>query len=781
MTDHAHRPSPAAAFTRRGFLLTSTAVAGGTLIPAWTAGAAAVAGPAAAALDTIIFGNTASESAHSLSQTFSSSAAGLIGQPARRLLPKNPAEVWGGTLSMRMAVDPALPVYVTVKLDGSEYAATAPGRLMLFCEGEQIGHYHLGAVDPLDIPGGYPRISGRFLYHTVPLPISLTQGKSSVVVQIRSMGRIYGGGTTAESYYYPLDQPTRAVYRLYTHTAPFLTLGSTDPQGPASLVRNAPARTSPGAEVLDALKTTLNSRLTSWMAGSSTDATRNLVLAIAYNTSWTSAYRNASAVTSVVAGLDALVAAHQADSTLVTGDWMGYGRAGRAITLLAAQLAPHLDQNLGSTTRRAAYATLMNAGREYWRQNRRSYTNQSMIVDLGIYYANQALTTLGSSLAWPESRALRYPREAIGLEPWRGPDRADGTSTLPLGSAHYVVTAAGLGKELGYVGNYGDEILGWAAEILAACGTAAVRDQFVKIAKARAPFRYPIRDDGGYRGMVHETVTGWRDNDYPGKTTYGGNSTATCSALLAAAVNDAALTGYAQQMLADGQFWRDVSAMRGNSRTDITLTLLAVPGQYATITGRAATGVVLPMTDGRPDFVFADVDNGVVAVKRGDERLYASLYWRARYAVNSFARIHLVTPVWERSATVRQNVRFTDSGQRYTVPNRVNFEFGNGGIAPPGGALTQGFAGEVLPVAKVPAGVTQPSVGTEHPFAGLGNFYHCEYGRYVIAMNATSGTTYQFTGPAGYTTATDLVTGATVSLTAAVSVGPRQTRVLLLP
>ena len=65
------------------------------------------------------------------------------------------------------------------------------------------------------------------------------------------------------------------------------------------------------------------------------------------------------------------------------------------------------------------------------------------------------------------------------------------------------------------------------------------------------------------------------------------------------------------------------------------------------------------MTPGQPDFVFSDEEDGVVAVKNGDEIFYASLYWRARNAVNFLARVHFTTPTMDRIAVVREDAQFT--------------------------------------------------------------------------------------------------------------------------
>lgn len=172
---------------RRTFLELSAATAGAPALPDLFIGSTpAHAASASPPIDTVVFGDVSSESGHSFSAIRSVVVTGLLGQSARRLQPSDPVDVWGGNLSVRMTVDSANPTYVTVKLDGTEYNQAVHGRLQLFCEGEQVGYYFLGAVDPLDIAGPKPRARNRFVYHTLPLPTSLTNGKSSYT---RGFGR----------------------------------------------------------------------------------------------------------------------------------------------------------------------------------------------------------------------------------------------------------------------------------------------------------------------------------------------------------------------------------------------------------------------------------------------------------------------------------------------------------------------------------------------------------------------------------------------------------------
>ena len=191
------------------------------------------------------------------------------------------------------------------------------------------------------------------------------------------------------------------------------------------------------------------------------------------------------------------------------------------------------------------------------------------------------------------------------------------------------------------------------------------------------------------------------------------------------------------------------------------------------------------MSPGRPDFVFSDEDNGLVAVKHGDEILYASLYWRARWGVNRLARVHHITADGiERSATVWQDVKYVPDGRAHTEPDWVNFEFAvgdlnipDGGFPPPGDTLHQAWAGQVLPLAKAPDAVPDAPLGTETPFAGRASFYRCEYGPYLIAMNTTENRGYTLTTK-GFGASVNLVNGAKVGGNAELYVKPGTTVVL---
>ena len=743
--------------------------------------------------DTLTFGDPASEQHHGLTGDDSRIAMGGLGEPARVLLPRTPPSWEGGTVSFTMKVNPVKANYFTVRLWGSE---ASQNRLILFCEGRQIGYRHIGDVDLLDFgndSGALP-YNGRFFYKTSPLPQAMTQGKNELHFQIRCIGRIWGYGTTFEQYQKTMTEPTRGLYRVYTHTDGFFAPPTSEKQGTVPV--KMPTRAMPGPEVLDQLKARESHEIAALLTGDRPPGQMQMqFLARAYGVKWTPAYQNPQVITQVLHGLDAVFAAYRQDPKLAQADpatpnpeWFGLGPSGDVVRLLAKPLKPALGTEIedgagGRITRRAAFSEMLTASRDWHRRNRRQYTNQSMINDLyGIYLSNRGVAVVDPAKALPEAQMRRYLYESIGLTPWLGSETDQGPAK-PLGDNYLQLTAQGLTKELGFVGYYG-EVLDWVTLIYDATrpapgqpGDPKIKAQLEKIAHARAPFRYPAPDADGHLAMRAETIVGWRDDHYPGDVTYAERPSWDASTLyVAAATLDPALVGAAQQMIADNQFFGSLRDQMKETGFRATVGLLDTPDQYELLKAQPASVHRLPMTPGRPDFVWADEEDGVVALKHGDDILYVSLYWRARNAINHLARVHHITPRFDRIATVYQNEQFEPSGLTFTRQDEVNAPYLPWLPRYPGD-LHSAMAGEELPIAKMPAGMAFKP-GDESPYAGRAEFYRLRYGPYLIGMNTTAEKTFELSAPAGRTRARELVSGKAVKWNKPIKVGPLSTIVL---
>jgi hypothetical protein len=267
---------------------------------------------------------------------------------------------------------------------------------------------------------------------------------------------------------------------------------------------------------------------------------------------------------------------------------------------------------------------------------------------------------------------------------------------------------------------------------------------------------------------------------YPGDITYGQRPSRDASALQSAHNTlDPNLIGYAQQMIEDNQFFGSIEEVSKEKTFRATAGLLDMPDDYDAVKAQQPVSKRLPMTPGQPDFVFTDEEDGVVALKNGDEILYVSLYWRARNAINFLGRVHYITPHMERVSIVREEIEFEPSGMEYTRPDFTNFGFANGGPKYPG-EFHSAHAGEKLPIPKIPTGV-KFTPGQESVYAGKGNYYKLRYGPYLIGMNMTKDKTFELKVPEGAKSVRELVSKrSNVAAGSTEKVAPRSTVVFYL-
>ena len=240
----------------------------------------------AAPLDTLSFGVGASEKAHGLVATLSEVKAGGLGESSRLLLPGGDPAWQGGVLKFTVKVDPGRQNYFTLRLWGGD---VSPNKMTLQVAGKQVGYRHLGDIELLDIGTDAPAYPGRFSYRTCPLPLALTKGKESIECEIRASGPISGYAREFEDYQKPMTEPSRGLYRVYTHTEECFEPPATEKQGSAP--QDAPLRTAPGPEVMEALKARVNGQIEGLLRDPKRPASQMqaLFLAKAYHTKWTKA------------------------------------------------------------------------------------------------------------------------------------------------------------------------------------------------------------------------------------------------------------------------------------------------------------------------------------------------------------------------------------------------------------------------------------------------------------------------------------------------------------
>jgi hypothetical protein len=303
-------------------------------------------------------------------------------------------------------------------------------------------------------------------------------------------------GTTFEAYQKDLTQPTRGIYRAYTHIALRFVPDASEKQGEMPAART---RSTPGKEVIseseDIVKESPDQAagLREDESAGPEGALRGAIIArrgLQYARGRLPT-RNPKAIDQIVRDGDAMAEdfANAPKDNEASSSWPGAGPLGRAIMQTWPAIGNQLDVQVkvGSTEipRRKAWANTLQESVDYWRTHRRAYTNQSMIVDTNIYTANRALQLIDPGRAIPEARALHYLYQATGIEPWLGSDLPGGGSEKPYGEHYYLVSRKGLSRELGYVGTYGETILSFTRDMVVLTGDEKLREQLRKIQKAR--------------------------------------------------------------------------------------------------------------------------------------------------------------------------------------------------------------------------------------------------------------------------------------------------------
>ncbi|MEI6075852.1 MAG: hypothetical protein WCS94_09780 [Verrucomicrobiota bacterium] len=775
---------------------------------------AVISVPAQSYLDTVIFGKPTSETSHSFVGPVSfviTNSSVSPAQTARRGSTNNPATVNGGTLTFKLTVDPVWRNYFTVKLWGSDDVGSVVGqdndmgRLHLYVAASnfvasantnyQIGYRHEGDYICLNAAAYKPPLPGRFFYSTTILPLWMTQGRTNLTLTIQPCGRIYdlgSGGPPSGNYQFNMVTNSRAIYQAYTHIEPALNpVGETQGSMPTLTTRPATgsanvATLSPGGSYYNGISNYLSGRMSANITSLSVNDFFQLGKAYSIS-NFPVTYTNPALVTKFIAGVDYYASNYYANPSVVNGWGGSYGPIGWGIHLLSPQLQASLDvtNNFGvggNVSRRKAWGDMLLASREYGRFNRNNLSNQGLISGSYIYMANRALLDLTNASAFSEDEGQRYLREAIGIAPWLGSDLSGGGSSLAHGTNYLQVTPKGLTREWGYVGVSYGEMQAYAADFYTWTTNPVFLAQCIKMTKARANFRRPSVDISGvsnYRCMEGIGLLSWRsaiesDSEFANEICYGDRSGWNFGLRCAGVTGDTNLIGYAKQMLADNQYFNSLGGASTIGNQGDSRDALDVFNDYKKVATAPDSGVRLPMTDGQPDFAWADEENGIIALKHGNERLWLETYYQAKNGtgVNGVGRFHYSTNNFDRYGMLEVSPQINFSGTFYVRPNimdkpEVNF------YVPPDAPL-QAYQGERLPVAA-----NDPLATVDGPFRGKALFWSARYGNFLIGINRSQSRTYQLQTPSDFISATNLITGQ--NLSGAVYVAPQSTVILYLP
>lgn len=759
--------------------------------------------PNSSIVDRIDFGNAKSESEHQLKADQSEIFIGDMEQSARVLLPPKNEHWEGGSLKFVLKVDPTNQNYTTIRLWGSDINSN---RLALWCDDRIIGYRHLGDVENIDLGTAEAPLPGRFYFRTEPLPLSLTQGKNELTLELRATGPLSTYSNKFDNYQKPMKVASRGIYSLISSTNPYYSPSPTESLGSVPVRSKSPSSFSEGGransdrdtELLAQVRSRINRECKNLLNKKTPlDQMQMHFLARAYSIAWTDAYQNPAVPELIALGCDEWWREWKrnpdsihVDPVTPNKEWFGLGLAADAFWLTQSDLKIELKKNLlntpihpgASTSRLTAWLDMFVASRDWLCEHRRQYTNQSMIIDMNIRRLDRAIQAIAPEQVLKQNQSLHYIYQSIGLEPWTGKETPTGPS-MPMGDQFYQLTSKGLTRELGYVGSYG-EVIDWVGLIYDATKTSPttedgdpkVKAQLAKICNARSLFRYPTLNTDGVSVMRLESMVGWRDDRFPGVITYAQKATWDAGMLDATTrLKDSRLIGFSQRAISEGHFAESLSNQLNERSLRVTAGLLNTPNEYDWVVKQPPSKANLPMSQESPDFAWADEEDGVVAIKKGNEYLYVSLYWRARFGINHWARFHHITPNTHRIATVKTDVEFEPSGLTWMRPQDwSNFGFANGGVRYPGNPKSA-FGGEELPIAKIPQGIGFKP-GQENLYAGKAEFYQAQFGPWFIVMNCSPSKSFPVQRPANATERSrEWITGKVVDLTTPLNIAPLTT------
>ena len=742
-------------------------------------------------LDQILFGNASSELAHGLTSfdmTKSETYVGFQSQTARRFLPytSNPFSgiypgIYGGEVTFVMKVDGNSQNYFTGKFSGNEANS---GRILLVVDGKELGTRHseneelflsnVGQVSP-----------GAFFYRTAPIPRTLTDGKTEITIRLRSSGWLYAYGTSGNyaSFQRTLTTPTCGIYSAFMHTDPGFALPSDEVSGATSSY--ASASSAAGTSISDLrvqAVTNANSYFANILAGADYIATDpnnyfNPIESLAhayFEPLITSVYHNPTVITKFYKLIDNLVYYNNNKTQIASNCWGGaFGRPGYAVALLWDQLDQNkLDEivDLGGgtgKTRRSQWIEIFKQSFDFGAGTRKTITNQEMENDASVFGASLALYKLDpvTYVSYP-AIGLHMAQESCGLEDFTG-KATNLTSTNPqlgnpensgFGAGYRFVTTKGTTREPGWVsadcygkiGHHFPHMYEMSKLYLGGNGDMRFLEKAKTNAKAMSLMTYASVGTDGFKDNLTEGYICVRNNYEPGVSYYLGQYSVSLSP-------SDTLLGYMKQQFQDGRFQVPASAdFKQLAAQFIFKTLDALESTTSTIR--------LPVSPDQPDFFFADEENGIVSIKRGNERLFVNTFFRTTVD-NKLVRAHSITDKNERLIEFRpQHTEYQSTGSYVTRSSSLSLSsIGEAPDAPVSGYANQQDA---IPVGN-----------------GILDLYQVKYGNYFIAMNCskTMSKTIQFPAELVGQSVLCLNDGQTIVLPATLDITPLSTFVYRLP
>lgn len=728
-----------------------------------------------------------------------------LGQPSRRLLPVE-GQWEGGSIRFDMNTNPDQQNYLTIKQWGSDsvmcplYLRDGQGRWVaapaksIRDTGKNvvwtpIWEFAGGAGQgPLGVANGpFP---GRFYYVTYPIPQEMTNGKSTVTLQLQAVGNSFDD---------PMVTASQGIYAAYTHTDPLSDFANAEKQG-------EPFEWGPGRSAPDGMSVEKKLMDDARMLANQLMKGRNLkvedyrgleALAQLYHAKWSDHYQDEKIVRMIRDAIDDYIhrEARSNENEWGGAGWHLYGNLARAFTQVsdAFEKQGYLDEpfeganRLGYAygSRRSVYAKFFQKSLE-WRRSesegtRRRVANQVVSVDRSIYRLNRALQILSPELAMPKEQALRYMYEDVGLKPFYNawPRHEWVRAVAEAGYPYHISTYEGNTREVGLGASYGEAEPSRFGRLAKEIGDEAYTERARKMTDARVIMtRRPANDGAGHAVLRRSVVYGWRgrDHSYPGPVAYADQPL-----LQAAALQDPVSLRLAELYLEHGRVFAEAMP-----RINQVIPRIEA---YRTVKERLPTNERLPVEPGHEDFAWADEDLALFAA-RHDDALIKGSFFMDKAGVTPYGRIHFTTPKVDRIITLAIDTKFDAADHEYTISknlpgDRVSVLGGRtrSAVSPPPDLIEA--ASEPPSSANA---VSEPGgdqwMGSDER-SSMADLYKARFGDYVVVMNRTQPGTYraqkfQVDVDTDVEQALNLGTGEMIDMTKPITMEPRSTVVLYL-
>lgn len=483
----------------------------------------------------------------------------------------------------------------------------------------------------------------------------------------------------------------------------------------------------------------------------------------------------------------------------------------------------------GPLTRKAAWERVLKANFDFARSRLSYIYNQVMYTYEGAWKAHEGLRVIGSAHYQGRGRSHRIVREFLGMAPFlgeevlTGPDgrdlevhhslfhhdgNAEYTSDyvqvimkglarskvdnqgsqvrrIPYGPHYHGLTLAGLTRENGYVGVYGEAtnyFPCWFFRTLGHAGDEALNDDILKVAlknlHARGFTRYQGQTATGHRAMFMQQVIDDRNSDYPGRIAYGTDEESGAALRYASLEEFMArnpgrystpeweeyreyareATGYAQQQLLDGQFFDSFNRrwLDRKLKYDLRIreTFAYVTGGRQQLLGTVGAGRVLPHSRldayspqelqdlgvdpswDNSSLAWVDIDNLLVSARDGDTHLFVNLLER-NTGLSGASRAHIQREGTEQLLQFQADTEMTFSYVLLRGATREDYRQKAQDEVIEGRPFA--LTGELLPVAWQPGvgDIRRDNFIEDNPYSAYPDLVVAHLGEYLIAINTT--------------------------------------------